>query len=138
VPILLGTYVLVEGTHRADEIYDIVFVVVFVSVLVQGGLVPTLARVFKVPMRVTEPEPWALGMRFRDEPEGLHRYVVAAGSPADGCSLSDLDVGEDFWISMISRGGRLVQVRGDTVLQAGDEVLALADGPERPDALFTQ
>jgi cell volume regulation protein A len=138
VPILLGTYVLVEGAHRADEIYDIIFVVVFASVLLQGGLVPTLARLLKVPMRVTEPEPWALGMRFRDEPEGLHRYVVAPGSPADGCTVSGLDVGEDFWISMISRHGRLVQVRGETVLEAGDEVLALADGPERPDALFTQ
>ncbi len=138
VPILLGTYVLVEHAHRADEIYDIIFVVVFLSVLVQGGLVPTLARVLRVPMRVTEPEPWALGMRFQDEPQGLVRYVVAAGSPADGCSVRELDVGEDFWISVISRQGRLVQVRGDTVLQAGDEILALAEGPQRPDALFTQ
>ena len=136
VPILLGTYVLVEGVQRAAEIYDIVFVVVLLSVVLQGGLVPTLARLLKVPMHVTEPEPWALGMRFRDEPEGLHRYVVAKGSRADGCTLRDLDVGEDFWISMISRGGRLVQVRGDTVLEAGDEVLALADGPEPPGALF--
>jgi len=138
VQILLGTYVLVEGVHRAREIYDIVFVVVLLSVVLQGGLVPTLARLLRVPMHVTEPEPWALGMRFRDEPEGLHRFVVQRGSPADGCSLRDLDVGEDFWISMISRHGRLVQVRGDTVLQAGDEVLALADGPEPPAALFTQ
>jgi len=138
VPILLGTYVLVEGVHRAREIYDIVFVVVLLSVVLQGGLVPTLARLLKVPMHVTEPEPWALGMRFRDEPEGLHRYVVAKGSRADGCSLRDLDVGEDFWISMISRRGRLVQVRGDTVLEAGDEVLALADGPEPPAALFAE
>ena len=136
VPILLGTYVLVEGVARAGEIYDIVFVVVLLSVVLQGGLVPTLARLLRVPMHVTEPEPWALGMRFRDEPVGLHRYVVAEGSPADGCTLRDLDVGEDFWISMISRRGRLVQVRGDTVLRAGDEVLALADGPEPPGALF--
>ena len=56
VPILLGTYVLVENTRRAGEIYDIVFVVVFVSVLLQGGLVPTLARLLNVPMRVSEPE----------------------------------------------------------------------------------
>jgi cell volume regulation protein A len=138
VPILLGTYILLEGAERARDIYDIVFVVVLVSVLVQGGLVPTLARVLRIPMRVTEPEPWALGMRFRDEPQGLHRYVVAPGSPADGCSVRELDVGEDFWISMISRHGQLVQVRGNTVLQAGDEVLALAEGPEAPDALFTQ
>ena len=138
VPILLGTYVLAEGAARAGEIYDIIFVVVLVSVVVQGGSVPLLARLLKVPIRETEPEPWALGMRFRDEPEGLHRYVVEAGAPADGCSVRNLDVGEAFWISMINRGGRLVQVRGDTVLRAGDEVLALADGPDGPDALFRQ
>jgi potassium/hydrogen antiporter len=137
VPILLGTYVLVEGTHRAGEIYDIIFVVVLVSVIVQGGLVPTLARLLRVPMRVSEPEPWALGMRFRDEPKGLHRYVVGEGSPADGCTISNLDVGENFWISMVSRGGRLVQVRGDTVLRAGDEVLALFDEDDGPAAVFT-
>jgi cell volume regulation protein A len=138
VPILLGTYVLAEGVHDAEAIYDIVFVVVLLSVVLQGGAVPTLARRLRIPMRVVEPEPWALGMRFRDEPEGLHRYVVAAGSRADGCLLRDLDVGEDFWISMISRQGRLVQVRGDTVLRAGDEVLALADPPDGPASLFTQ
>ena len=135
VPILLGTYVLLEGVDHATEIYDIVFVVVLISVLVQGGLVPAAARVFGVPMRVTEPEPWALGMRFRDEPEGLRRYVVGAGSPADGCTLADLDVGESFWVSMVSRDGRLVQVRGDTRLAAGDEVLALTEG-DHPDHLF--
>jgi potassium/hydrogen antiporter len=137
VPILLGTYVLVDGGAHARQVYDVIFVVVFVSVVLQGGLVPTLARVLDVPMRVVEPEPWALGMRFRDEPEGLHRYVVAKGSPADGCPISGLDVGENFWVSMVSRAGRLVQVRGDTVLQAGDEVLALADEADGPDAAFT-
>jgi potassium/hydrogen antiporter len=136
VPILLGTYVLVEGVDRAGEIYDIVFVVVLVSVVVQGGLVPTAARVFGVPMAVSELEPWSLGMRFRDEPVGLRRYVVAPGAPADGCSLADLDVGESFWVSMVSRDGQLVQLRGRTVLRAGDEVLALAEDGDHPDHLF--
>jgi cell volume regulation protein A len=138
VPILLGTYVLVEDAHRAREIYDIVFVVVFVSVMLQGGLVPTLAGALKVPMRVLEPEPWSLGVRFRDEPEGLHRYVVARGSPADGARIDELDVGEGFWVSMVSRHGRLVQVRGSTVLEAGDEVLALVEDGDGPEAVFTQ
>jgi cell volume regulation protein A len=130
VPILLGTYVLAEHSAHAVQIYDIVFVVVLLSVVLQGGAVPALAARFGVPMRVVDPEPWALGMRFRDEPHGLHRYVVQRGSPAEGCTIRGLDVGESFWISMISRGGRLVQVRGDTELQAGDEVLALADPGE--------
>ena len=136
VPILLGTYVLADGAAHAQELYEIIFVVVLVSVMLQGGLVPVVARMLGVPMRVVEPAPWALGMRFRDEPEGLHRYVVAPGSPADGCSLADLEVGESFWVSLVSRGGRLVQVRGDTVLESGDEVLALAEEGDSPDHLF--
>jgi potassium/hydrogen antiporter len=136
VPILLGTYVLTEGIDGADRVYAVIFVVVLVSVTVQGGLVPTLARLWHVPMRVVEPEPWALGLRFRDEPEGLHRYVVGRGSPADGTTVGDLPLGEDVWISMISRAGRLVHVRGDTVLRAGDEVLALTPEGDAGGALF--
>lgn len=136
VPILLGTYVLAEGADRAQQIYDIVFVVVLLSVIVQGGLVPTAARLLGVPMRVVEPEPWALGLRFRERPDGFHRYVVGSGSPADGCTVAALDVGESFWVSVVSRDGRLVQVRGDTVLRAGDEVLALAEDDDSPDHLF--
>ena len=137
MPILLGTFVISEGVADASRIYRIIFIAVTVSVVVQGGLVPTVARLSRVPMRVVEPEPWALGMRFRDEPEGLHRYFVGVGSPADGSTIGDLAVGDTVWISMVSRSGRLVQVGGQTVLQAGDEVLALADEASDLDDLFT-
>ena len=136
VPILLGTYVLAENVGQANEIYDVIVVVVFTSVVLQGGLTPLAAKLFHVPMRVVEAEPWALGMRFRDEPQGLHRYVVEPGSKADGCTIAGLDVGEDFWVSMISRRGSLVQVRGETVLEPGDEVLALAESDAGPDDVF--
>jgi cell volume regulation protein A len=137
VPILLGTFVLASGNAEGSRIYAIVFVVVAFSVVVQGGLVPSVARWARVPMRTVEPEPWALGMRFRNRPEGLHRYVVAPGSPADGADVGDLPLGEDIWISFVSRDGSLLQVRGGTVLRAGDEVLVLGDPDSGPDALFT-
>jgi cell volume regulation protein A len=136
VPILLGTYVLSEHIEGADRVYGVIFVVVLLSVIVQGGLVPTLGRLWRVPMRVVEPEPWALGMRFRDEPEGLRRFVVKAGSPADGCPIGELPLGEDVWISMVSRNGRLLHVSGDTVLEPGDEVLALVGEDVDPSRTF--
>ncbi len=101
-------------------------------------LVPTFARLWDVRMRVVEPEPWALGMRFRDEPEGLHRFEVQAGSAADGTTIGDLPLEEDVWISMVSRSGRLVQVRGTTELAAGDEVLALPSDRSLIARLFTR
>jgi cell volume regulation protein A len=54
VPILLGTYVVADGVHDAVRIYDLIFVVVTASVIVQGGLVPVMAKLFRVPMRTIE------------------------------------------------------------------------------------
>lgn len=127
VPILLGTFIVTAAVPDARRVYEIIFVVVAFSVLVQGGLVPAVGRLLRVPIRLVAPEPWALGMRLRTEPEGIRRYSVQPGSRADGSTVADLPVGEDFWISIVSREGRLVQVRGDTVLHAGDEVLTLTD-----------
>ncbi len=127
VPILLGTFLFTAGVSDATRLYDIVVVVVAFSVVVQGGLVPTVARRTRVPMRVVEPEPWSLGMRFREQPTGLNRYRVERGSPADGTMIRALPLGETRWISMINRGGRIVPARAETILQAGDVVLLLAD-----------
>ena len=131
VPILLGTYLLSAGVPGAVRLYQVVVVVVAFSVIVQGGLVPVVAKVGRVPMRVVEPEPWSLGVRFRDEPTGLRKHIVAPGSPAAGAAIADLDLGEDVWISLVNRAGTLVPVRGDTVLASGDEVLLLVD-PDNP------
>lgn len=128
VPIVLGLFALGTGEPGTQRLYHVVFVVVLFSAVVQGGLVPTMARWLHVPMRVRELEPWSLGVRFRAEPSGLRRHFVESGSPAEGRALGDLELGEDAWISLVSRGGELVPVHGGTPLRAGDEVLAIA-GP---------
>jgi cell volume regulation protein A len=127
VPILLGTYLLSAGIGRSERLYDVIFVVVTFSVIVQGTSVPLVARRLGVPMHTVEPEPWSLGVRFRHEPEGLLRMHVQHGSVAAGRSLSDLPLDPGVWVSIVIRGGRLVPVSGETVLQPGDDVLLLAD-----------
>jgi cell volume regulation protein A len=129
VPILLGGFILADGVADAERLYGIVVVVVIFSVLVQGSLVPTAARLLRVPMRTAPPQPWALGVRLADEPEGAHHLTVSAGSPADGHRIEELaeTLPEDAWISMVVRDQRLLPVRGDSELRAGDEVLVIAD-----------
>ena len=136
VPILLGMFVLDAHIPGATRLYGIIFVVVLVSVTVQGGLVPLFARLFRVPTRVVEAEPWASGLRFRERPEGMLELVVDKGSPADGSTIDSLQLAEDGWVSLIRRDGRLVQVRGTTRLAAGDVVLVLGEEPLRLKAMF--
>lgn len=114
VPILLGTFVVLEGIADAARIYDIVFVVVAFSVLVQGTSIPFLAPRLRVPMRVAQPR-------------GVQRCTVHPGSRAAGEPIRNLPLSERTWIDAVVRDGRPLRVRGDLVLEPGDEVAIVAD-----------
>jgi cell volume regulation protein A len=116
-------------------------VVVVFSVLVQGSLVPAVAGLLHLPMRTAGTEPWALGVRLADEPDGAHHLTIEKGAPADGQRIDELAMlGEDAWISFVVRDHRLLPVRGESELRAGDEVLVIASPDRREDitALFTR
>ncbi|OBG32150.1 cation:proton antiporter [Mycobacterium sp. E3198] len=135
VPILLGELLRAAHVADAERLYGIVVVVVIFSVLVQGSSVPGVARLLQLPMRTVETRPWEIGVRLADEPEGVHRFSVARGSAAEGCTVEGLsDRVGDIWVSIVVRTTGLVSVRGDTELQARDEVVVLAD-PELHDTL---
>jgi cell volume regulation protein A len=131
VPILLGSLLLTAPIADAERMYAIVIVVVAFSVLVQGSLVPSVAGWLKLSISRQEPQPWALGVRLRDEPEGVHRLTIGSGAPADGRTLNELtelaELPDDIWVSFVVRNGQLLPVHGDTALRAADEVLVLAD-----------
>lgn len=128
MPILLGELLRAAHVPQAERLYGIVVVVVVFSVLVQGGLVPAVADRLRLQMHTQAPEPWALGVRLRDEPEGVHRLRVRPGSTADGCTIGRLtDELGDAWISIVVRDSTLVPVRADTMLRAGDDVVVLGD-----------
>ena len=136
VPILLGSLLLGANVADAERLYGIVVVVVMFSVLAQGTLVPTLASLLHLPMRPVNQEPWAVGVRLADEPEGVHLMTVEPGAPADGSRIDELEVlPESAWISLVVRDNRLVPVNGDRTLQAGDDVLVLAEDDSRDDLL---
>lgn len=133
VPILMAELLRGVGLPGAEQLYGIVVIVVVFSVLVQGSLTPYVAAALKLPMRTIEPEPWAAGVRLRDEPSGVYQFEVAPGSSADGRAVSDFHwLGERFWISFVVRDHELVRITGETVLDAGDEVLAMADPTDMP------
>jgi potassium/hydrogen antiporter len=134
VPILLGSLLLGAHVLHAERLYGIVVVVVMFSVLVQGTLVPTFARLLHLPMQTVNQEPWAVGVRLADEPEGVHLLTVEAGAAADGARIDELELlPESAWISLLVRDNRLMPVNGERRLQAGDDVLILADNDSRSD-----
>jgi trk system potassium uptake protein len=64
-------------------------------------------------------------LQFEGGSANLVEVTLAEGSPAEGIALADLEIPRDATIVAVVRADRLVVPRGDTVLGAGDEVLAL-------------
>jgi cell volume regulation protein A len=127
VPILLGTLALLAGVDEADRIYQLIFVVVAFSVLVQASTVPWAARRLGVRMRTRAPEPWRLTIDLPKEPGDLHRHRVRTGSYAAGRPIKELPLGEYGWILTIVRNGEVVRPGGSSVLEPGDEVVVSAE-----------
>jgi cell volume regulation protein A len=127
VPILLAAFAVLNAVDEAGRIYGIVFVVVLLSVLVQGSTIELAAARFGVPMRTVE----QLGL---EEAAGSYRFRVADGSHAAGRRLRDLPLGEGGWIGAVVRDGSPRTPRGTDVLEPGDEVV-LHGEPERVGAL---
>lgn len=135
VPIILATFPLVEGVEEAPIIFNVVFFIVLTSVLVQGTTIPLVARLLRVeaPLRRTRPYPLEVGAPA-DGSTSLHEVTVPEGSPSAGLRLVDLPLPDGTLVVLISREDAFVVPQGATVLEAGDEVLLLADAQNLDDA----
>jgi trk system potassium uptake protein TrkA len=63
----------------------------------------------------------------------LLEVTLDDGSPANGKTVRDLDTPPDCTLVAIVRDGHVIRPRGETPLEAGDEVLALAGTEAEPD-----
>lgn len=127
VPVLLGIFLLDADVPGAGRVYRVIFVVVLVSVVVQGGTVPAAARLLRIPMSSHPARPFAIGLRLNTPPAGLRRFTIEPGASADGAIVADLDLADRAWLSLTTREGELVDLHPQTRLHAGDEVLLHGD-----------
>jgi cell volume regulation protein A len=120
VPIVLATYPLTAGVPDGRLVFDVVFFVVLLSALVQGGLLAPLAT--------------RLGVVDRSGPAGVsveltplgsaHADVAEAeledGHPYVGRTLAEIAPPPPTRVVLIGRDGRTVIPDGATRLAAGD------------------
>jgi potassium/hydrogen antiporter len=128
VPIVLATYPLVAGLTNANLVFNIVFFVVVVSVLLQGTLLPRIAH--KLDLECTEPPPRKPPIEIVSGqliPSQLKEIQIPAGSIAVGKAIVELNLPPGYLIILISRGEAYIQPTGSTVLQESDSLLALTE-----------
>jgi cell volume regulation protein A len=128
VPIVLATYPLIAGAPGARTIFNVVFFVVFISVLLQATTIPLVARCLQVEA------PLASDVRFpiQYDPTGslsneLVEIPVSAGSAAAGRTLVDLALPTGTLIVLIRRHDEVFVPRGTSRIETGDTLLVLAE-----------
>jgi potassium/hydrogen antiporter len=127
VPIILATYPLLANVPGASVIFDMVFFVVLVSVLLQGTSISQVARLLGVAQRPAPRTPALLPQTDACLGNNLRELRLSEHSPAGGKAIVDLGLPEGLLVVLVGRGEEWLVPSGATVLQPGDNLLVLAD-----------
>ena len=127
IPIVLGTYPLVAGILHADLIFNIVFFAVITSVLLQGTLLPKMAKWLRLESDTYAPLPSPLELTAQ---KGFDSQMIQIQIPENAeCinkAIYELKLPAEYLLILINRSNIFLLPNGSTVLQAGDIVHALA------------
>lgn len=123
VPIILATFPVLQGVPEARRIFDLVFFIVVVSAVLQGGTVAWLSRRLGLTAAAPPPPKAVLEINSTQVLDGeVLSFYVDAALPVCGAALADIPFPPRSAVMMVVRGSELVAARGDTVLLPGDHV----------------
>ncbi len=127
VPIIFATYPVVANIEGAGQIFNIVFFVTLLSLLIQGTTVISSARKLKLIDNEAEDED-EFGVELPDElPSTLHTITLTEQHLAAGNTLRDMHLPAGSLVMMIKRGQRYIVPNGSVHLQSGDSLLIIKE-----------
>ncbi|GAB7037845.1 MULTISPECIES: potassium/proton antiporter [Catenuloplanes] len=131
VPIVLATIPLSESVPGARRLFDVVFVLVVIFTLVQGGTLAPLARRLGV---VAGAEPTELSVETAPLDRmgaDLLTLAIPAGSRLSGVHVDELRLPVGASVTLVVRDGSGFVPAPDTRLRSGDSLLIVATAEVR-------
>jgi cell volume regulation protein A len=125
VPIVLMTIPLADGVEGADDLFDIVFVMVVIYTLLTGPTLPYVARLLDVAER-SQPR----GLEVEAAPlervaADLLQVTIAPGSKMHGVEVGELRLPPGASVSLVIRSGDVLVPERRTVLRHGDDLVVV-------------
>jgi potassium/hydrogen antiporter len=128
-PILLATFPVVEGIDEANTIFNVVFFVVLISVLLQGTTIPLAARLLGVAADEREVRSYTMEAAMSGHTgHDLHEVLVPEDSTIAGTPVVRLNLPAGALLVLLQRGDDVMVPEGSTVIEGGDRLLVLAEG----------
>jgi potassium/hydrogen antiporter len=128
VPIVVATYPLIAGASGARPIFNLVFFVVFISVLLQGTSVPLVSKWLDVAGPLVKAFRYPIEYNPTDNVRNeLVEMPIPDGSSAIGRALVELALPPGALIVLIRRHDDAFVPRGTTRIESRDTLLVLAE-----------
>ena len=129
-PIVLATFPLLAGLPESGMLFNLVFFVVLVSVLLQGSSVALVARWLGLNIEAPPRAELPLPDEFTQQHGGdLVEISIPQGSQVDGKRIVDIQLPKSALVVLIKREDDFIIPRGDIILRSKDRVLIAADSP---------
>jgi potassium/hydrogen antiporter len=126
VPIVLATFPFTAGIDGGSVVFDVVFFVVLVSVLVQGLTLLPLIRFLKLEADHPAWSPVAEALPLDGIDVDLVELFVTDDLALAGRALKDVPALGTTLVAAVVRGPSVIIPKGETVIQTGDVLLLTA------------
>jgi potassium/hydrogen antiporter len=132
VPIVLATFVLSSTVPHSETIFNVVFFVVLVSVIVQGTTLEWLAGRLGLVSPTPVPTEAPLEVSHLSKLE-LIDFAVAGDHAIAGAAVRELGLPRSAIVAVVVRGDDAIPPRGSTLVRPGDHLFVLAPRSMRRD-----
>lgn len=131
VPIIFATYPVVAQVPGSTQIFNIVFFITILSLLVQGTTISRMARMLHLdaPLKKTGND---FGVEIPEEINTDLRDIVLTDSILEkGDRLKDMHLPKGTLVMLIKRGEEFMIPNGSLQLKAGDKLLIISEGKSK-------
>ena len=125
-PILFATYPVVANVEGADLIFNIVFFITLLSLIIQGSSITASAKMLKLDDDIPEDDN-NFGVEIPEEAGKLVEITLTEESLVHGNTLKELKLPEGMLVMMIKRQDRFIVPNGSVELMAGDKLLIITE-----------
>lgn len=124
-PIIFATYPLMQDIHGGEAIFNVVFFITLLSLIVQGTSIPFMAKWLKLGKKDTS-EPKHFGVEI---PEELNT-VLDQQIVENEAFLKDYPLPKGTLVMIVKRNHKYIVPNGKLLLQKGDKLLLISENNE--------
>ena len=130
VPIIFATYPLIAQIPQASLIFNVVFFITILSLLIQGTTVSYMAKLLGLTEKEKENKS-NFGMELSEDIKSAMSEIMVEPSLLEhGNRLMDLTLPDNTLVVMVKREDSFFIPKGKTKLKPGDKLLVITDNDE--------